>query len=95
MKWNSIIKKGLPLTAIYPNTFPPEQDISAKGYINELNKLFPEVIYKETTGGIVSKPSNTETVTLPKAQWHEAFFMAQRLFDFPKEYTFSKSKREK
>ena len=29
---------------------------------------------------------------LPTNQWHEAFFVAQRLFDFPKEYDFPNPK---
>ncbi|MBL4662477.1 MAG: hypothetical protein JKY22_02695 [Flavobacteriaceae bacterium] len=29
---------------------------------------------------------------MPEAQWHEAFFIAQRLFDFPKEFVFPNPK---
>lgn len=85
-------KKGFAFNGYLSKYFPPERDISAKGYASELNKLFPDVVYSEATGGSVSKPTNTETISLPNAQWHEAFFMAQRLFDFPKEFTFPNPK---
>lgn len=85
-------KKGFAFNGYLSKYFPPERDITPKGYASELNKIFPEVLYSETTGGSVTKPSNTQTITLPKAQWHEAFFMAQRLFDFPKEFTFPNPK---
>ncbi|MEM7187150.1 MAG: SH3 domain-containing protein, partial [Bacteroidota bacterium] len=81
-------KKGFAFNGYLSKYFPPERDITVKGYASELNKLFADVVYKETTGGTVSNPVNTETITLPDAQWHEAFFIAQRLFDFPKEFGF-------
>ena len=34
-------KKGFAFNGYLSKHFPPERDISAKGYINELNKLFP------------------------------------------------------
>jgi len=81
-------KKGFAFNGYLSKYFPPERDISAKGYTNELKRIFPEVIFTESNGGTASNPSNTETIVLPEAQWHEAFFMAQRLFDFPKEFDF-------
>lgn len=85
-------KKGFAFNGYLSRYFPPERDIMVKGYASELKKLFPDVIYEETAGGTASKPVNTETLTLPKAEWHEAFFIAQRLFDFPKEFTFPNPK---
>jgi len=85
-------KKGFAFNGYLSKYFPPERDITARGYASELQELFPKVTYVETTGGTASNPSNTETITLPEAQWHEAFFTAQRLFDFPKEFAFPKSK---
>ncbi len=85
-------KKGFAFNGYLSRYFPPERDIMVKGYASELNKLFPDVIYEEATGGTASNPTNTESLTLPKAQWHEAFFIAQRLFDFPKEFTFPNPK---
>ena len=81
-------KRGFAFNGYLSKYFPPERDISAKGYASELNKVYPSVVYSEETGGTVSKPTLTETILLPEAQWHEAFFMAQRLFDFPKEFLF-------
>lgn len=85
-------KKGFAFNGYLSKFFPPEQDISAKSYVEELQKLFPEVSYTETTGGTASKPSNSKTVMLPTSEWHEAFFVAQRLFDFPKEFAFPEPK---
>lgn len=85
-------KKGFAFNGYLSKYFPPERDISVKGYAHELNRIFPEVIFTETTGGTVSNPSNTETIVLPKAQWHEAFVIAQRLFDFPEEFDFPNPK---
>ncbi len=88
-------KKGFAFNGYLSKYFPPELNISAKGYASELQQLFPDVIYSEKKGGTASKPLNTETILIPKAQWHEAFFMAQRLFDFPKEFTFPNPKGKK
>ncbi len=85
-------KKGFAFNGYLSKYFPPERDISPKGYVSELNKFYPEVIFTEVTGGPVTKPSLTETISLPNGQWHEAFFMAQRLFDFPKEFNFPNPK---
>tara|TARA_B100001146_G_scaffold225228_1_gene248268 strand:- start:8861 stop:9643 length:783 start_codon:yes stop_codon:yes gene_type:complete len=81
-------KKGFAFNGYLSRYFPPEPGISAEGYALELQALFPEVGYVESTGGSVSKPSNTVTLTLPGARWHEAFFAAQQLYDFPEEFAF-------
>ena len=85
-------KTGFAFNGYLSKYFPPERDISAKGYASQLQELFPKVGYEKTTGGTASVPETTETITLPEAEWHEAFFTAQRLFDFPKEFDFPKSK---
>ena len=85
-------KKGFAFNGYLSKYFPPERDITAKGYASELKALFPDVIYTETKGGTVSNPSNTESIRMPGAQWHEAFFTAQKLFDFPKEFVFPNPK---
>ncbi|MDC8005252.1 hypothetical protein POV27_14415 [Aureisphaera galaxeae] len=85
-------KKGFAFNGYLSKYFPPERDITVKGYASELNALFPDVVYTENTGGTVSNPENTESITLPGSEWHEAFFTAQRLFDFPKEFTFPNAK---
>ncbi len=83
-------KKGYAFNGYLSKYFPPERDITPKGYSLDLKDAFPEVTYVETTGGTASNPSNTETLTLPDAEWHEAFFIAQKLFDIPGEFTFPK-----
>jgi hypothetical protein len=88
-------KKGFAFNGYLSKYFPPERDITVSGYASELNKLFPDVIYKETTGGTASNPVTTETISLPEARWHEAYFIAQRLFDFPKEFTFPNPRGKK
>ncbi len=88
-------KKGFAFNGYLSKYFPPELNITVKGYASELQLLFPDVTYSEEKGGTASKPVNTETILIPKAQWHEAFFMAQRLFDFPKEFAFPNPKGKK
>ena len=85
-------KKGFAFNGYLSKFFPPEKDSKAKGYAEDLKTLFPKVLYTETTGGTASKPTNTEILILPTTQWHEAFFVAQRLFDFPKDFEFPNPK---
>lgn len=81
-------KEGYAFNGYLSRYFPPEPDITVKGYAEELRQLYPEVIYTELKGGTASQPSVTQTLNLPNATWHEAYFIAQRLFDFPKEFEF-------
>lgn len=81
-------KTGFAFNGYLSRYFPPEQDISPQGYADELQLHFPEVSFSKTTAGSVSKPETIETLTLPGGTWHEAFFVAQQLFDFPKEFDF-------
>ncbi len=71
---------------------PPQHTISAKDYALMMKETFPSVTYSETTGGSASNPSSSQTLLFPKAKWHEAFFIAQRLFSFPKEFDFPNPK---
>jgi hypothetical protein len=81
-------KKGFAFNGYLSKFFPPERDAKVKGYAEELQVYFPDVSYIESIGGIASNPSNTETLSLPTTLWHEAFFVAQQLFDFPKEFDY-------
>lgn len=81
-------KNGFAFNGYLSKFFPPEQDQKAKYYAEELIEFFPTVNYAESVGGSASKPSNSQTLVLPTKKWHEAFFVAQRLFDFPKEFKF-------
>lgn len=85
-------KTGFAFNGYLSKFFPPELNISAKGYFQELNKLFPDVAYLETVGGSASSPTNSEVLILPTQKWHEAFFIAQQLFEIPDEYKFPKFK---
>jgi hypothetical protein len=81
-------KKGFAFNGYLSKFFPPEKDVKVKAYAEELQVFFPGVVYSESAAGTASRPSNTETITIPTTQWHEAFFVAQQLFDFPKEFDF-------
>lgn len=85
-------KTGFAFTGYLSKFFPPERDISAKAYAADLKALFPKVTFTENTSGTVSAPSTTETIMLPTTAWYEAFFVGQRLFDFPKEFVFPNPK---
>lgn len=81
-------KKGFAFSGYLSKFFPPEQGISAKRYAEELQKSFPETSYSESIGGTSIRPINSEILLLPTDQWHTAFYIAQQLYDFPKEFMF-------
>jgi len=85
-------KKGFAFNGYLSKYFPPETGISAKRYSEELLLEFPTVNYSATKSGTASNPINSEKLILPKTQWHEAFYMAQQLFNIPKEFKFPSSK---
>ena len=84
-------KKGFAFNGYLSKFFPPEEDIFAKAYAKELKSVFPKVAFTETTGGTASKPINTETLVLPASTWHEAFFIAKKLYHIPREFVFPSS----
>ncbi len=81
-------KKGFAFNGYLSKFFPPEKGVSTKGYAEELKENFPKVVFTETKGGTASKPTNTETLLLPDSNWHEAYYIAKQLFNFPKEFEF-------
>ena len=81
-------KTGYAFSGYLSRYFPPEPDITVEGYANELRQHFPDVRYEKLAGDSVSEPETNEMISLPNATWHEAFFVAQQLFDFPKEFDF-------
>jgi len=85
-------KTGFAFNGYMSKFFPPEEDISAKSYAEELKKLFPKVTYSEANSGSASNPTHTETLLLPTEKWHEAFFVAKQLFDMPNEFAFPNPK---
>jgi hypothetical protein len=85
-------KKGFAFNGYLSKFFPPEKDIKIKEYAKELHLYFPKIGYTESTSGSASNPSNTKILVLPTTLWHEAFFIAQQLCDFPKEFDFPNPK---
>jgi hypothetical protein len=85
-------KKGFAFNGYLSKFFPPEIGVKAKVYAEELQTYFPQVGYIESSGGSASNPSNTKILVLPTTLWHEAFFIAQQLCDFPKEFDFPNPK---
>ena len=83
-------KTGFAFNGYLSKYFPPEEDVLPAAYAKELREDFPKVEFKEIVGGTASKPVNTETLLLPDAQWHEAYFIAQKIFDIPYEFSFPK-----
>jgi len=88
-------KTGYAFNGYLSRFFPPEEDINAKIYADDLKGQFPEVSFTETSGGTASKPTNTETLVLPTDKWHEAFYIAAELFDIPKSFAFPTPKGSK
>lgn len=85
-------KKGFAFNGYLSSYFPPEKGITARGYAEELMEVYTDIEFKESNGGTVSKPSNTETFILPNAQWHEVYYMAQQLYRIPNEFSFPSEK---
>ena len=85
-------KTGFAFNGFLSKFFPPEKGTNAKMYVQDLKATFPNVSYAETTGGTASNPTNTETVLLPTQQWHEAFYIAQKLYDIPMAFNFPNPK---
>lgn len=80
--------KGFAFSGFMAKFFPPGENVVPKNYAEDLKKEFPNVEYSEATGGTASKPTKTETLILPTDKWHEAFFMAQQLFNIPRTFAF-------
>lgn len=74
----------------FMSKFPPplSTNANAQNYAEELKGEFPNVEYTLATGGTASKPTKTETLILPTDKWHEAFFLAQQLFEIPRQFAF-------
>lgn len=81
-------KTGYAFNGYLSSFFPPEKNSNAKQYIEDLKASHPSATYTKTTGGTASSPTETETVLLPTAKWHEGFTFAQRLFDLPLAFAF-------
>lgn len=76
-------KKGYAFNGYLSSFFPPEKNGVAKQYIEDLKATHPSASYVRETGGTASNPTERILVTLPTNRWHEAYSIAQRLFDVP------------
>lgn len=85
-------KTGFAFNGFLSQFFPPERGSNPKMYIDDLRATFPKASFTETTGGTASKPTNTQVVLLPTEQWHEAFYIAQKLYEIPIVFNFPNPK---
>ncbi len=85
-------KTGFAFNGFLSKFFPPEKGTNAKMYVEDLKATFPTASYAETTGGTASSPTSTETVVLPTKEWHEAFYIAQKLYGIPMAFNFPNPK---
>ena len=85
-------KTGYAFNGYLSKFFPPEEDMKAVVYAEELKAAFQEVSFTATSGGSASNPTNTETLLLPTNEWHEAFYIAKQLFNIPTEFAFPNPK---
>ncbi len=85
-------QKGFAFNGFLSKFPPPPANAVVKNYVNDLKNDFPTVGYSEVTGGTASKPTKTQTLILPTEKWHEAFFMAQQLFEIPRQFAFPNPK---
>ncbi len=88
-------KEGFAFNGYLSTYFPPEEDMNIHGYASELKTVFPDVTYSKIVGKSVRKPSVTETVTLPNAQWSEAFFIAKKIGNIPAYFAFPSTRGNK
>ena len=66
--------------------FPPEPGANPKMYIADLQNTHPNASITELVGGTASEPSSTETLLIPTTKWHEAYLIAQKLYDIPRDF---------
>ena len=85
-------KKGFAFNGYLSSLFPPEKNGQAQQYIEDLKATHANASYNRVVGGTASNPTETINVTLPTNKWHEAFSIAQRLFDVPTAFKFPNPK---
>jgi hypothetical protein len=79
-------KTGFAFSGYLSELFPPEPGANPKMYIADLQNTHPTASIKEFTGGTASEPSSTETLLIPTTKWHEAYLIAQKLYDIPRDF---------
>ena len=79
-------KTGFAFSGYLSELFPPEPGANPKMYIADLQNTHPTASIKEFTGGTASEPSSTEILLIPTTKWHEAYLIAQKLYDIPRDF---------
>lgn len=85
-------KTGFAFNGYLSKYFPPERDMTPKGYAETLQKQFPEVLFTETTEGTASAPITVQTLIIPGITWHEAFIDTKKVFGVPNEFEYPNPK---
>ena len=79
-------KTGFAFSGYLSELFPPEPGANPKMYIADLQNTHPSASITELVGGTASEPSSTETLLIPTTKWHEAYLIAQKLYDIPRDF---------
>ena len=79
-------KTGFAFSGYLSELFPPEPGANPKMYIADLQNTHPAASITELVGGTASEPSSTETLLIPTTKWHEAYLIAQKLYDIPRDF---------
>ena len=79
-------KTGFAFSGYLSELFPPEPGANPKMYIADLQNTHPTASITELVGGTASEPSSTETLLIPTTKWHEAYLIAQKLYDIPRDF---------
>jgi hypothetical protein len=85
-------KTGYAFNGYLSELFPPERGANAKMYIADLQRTHATASIVEVTGGTASEPSNTQTILIPTSKWHEAYLIAQKLYEIPRSFALPKPK---
>jgi hypothetical protein len=79
-------KIGYAFSGYLSELFPPERGANAKRYVSDLQNTHPRAALSALVGGTASEPSNTETLLIPTTKWHEAYLIAQKLYEIPRSF---------
>tara|TARA_B100000795_G_scaffold112494_1_gene83294 strand:+ start:8915 stop:9682 length:768 start_codon:yes stop_codon:yes gene_type:complete len=87
-------KTGYAFSGYLSELFPPEPGANAKMYIADLQNTHPTASITALVGGTASEPSNTQTLLIPTIKWHEAYLIAQKLYEIPRSFALPEPKGE-
>ena len=86
IRYCTTIKQDLHLAGICLNSFHQSQEQIQRCILQICKNTHPTASIKEFTGGTASEPSSTETLLIPTTKWHEAYLIAQKLYDIPRDF---------